>query len=73
MFWKPNLSHIHGLGMALLTADAVDGSQAASTVCDDYPVIGPALMCPIMVESLRKHRSRAILNVDLICRCRNSK
>jgi hypothetical protein len=39
MFWKPNLSHIHGLGMALLTADAVDGSQAASTVCDDYPDI----------------------------------
>jgi hypothetical protein len=28
MFWKPPLSHIHGLGMALLTADAVDGSQA---------------------------------------------
>jgi hypothetical protein len=27
MFWKPNLSHIHGLAMALLMADAVDGSQ----------------------------------------------
>jgi hypothetical protein len=38
MFWKPNLSHrFNGLNLMPSVVNSVDESQAASTVCDDYP------------------------------------